>query len=203
MSDTLNLEFPPPDPSEPECDFILGQYMRAWNQVEFAVRYAIWALLRTDQQRADLFTSVFQMAALRSFMEALASHVVRDKSQQAEFAQLMEELKALSGIRNRLVHGTWMLRLTSDKTTKKITSADFVRFSPTTDAEDRRILHSRTHQKSAKLQNRHEFSPERIVEETNKLRPFCERLRGFIDQAQIAPLEPPRRAARPMPDGQT
>ena len=196
-----SIELPEPDPPIAECDFALGQYMRSWNQIERALTEMLGVLLGTDDLRAEIISEVVQHAALRDLMRDIGSHYL-DHAQRAELFTLLDELKSLAGIRNRLVHGEWTVIVQIDPKTKAPAKAFWSRQPFVTDRDTLLAMHDPKSQRSKHLKARNEFPAEAVVAEAGKLMPFARKLKKLAGELRVGRGHPPkpraqrRRAAR-------
>ena len=179
------IDFPEPDPPIDQCDIALGQYMRSWSQVERALTTLLGALLGTDDLRAEIVSEIVQQAALRDLMRGVGSHYL-DDIQKVELFALLDELKSLAGIRNRLVHGQWTLIIQVDPKTKVPAKAFWSRQPFVTDRDTLLAMHDAKSQKSKHLKAKNQFPAEAVADEAMKLLPFARKVSKLASELRVS-----------------
>lgn len=187
--DIANAELPNPTVPIEFCDQALGNFMRAWNQVEHAIASAVEVLLGTDQRRARIMLEDVQQAALRDLLQHVGSFYLTT-DQQKELNEILGEIKTLTGIRNKLVHGQWGIYIKKNNETGDIISAEWSRNSFVNDANTLREMFNPRSQRAKHLKSKFHFSPEQIIEEAEKVRPLAAKLTDLVKRLQVAPDHP-------------
>jgi hypothetical protein len=198
--DLDDVDLPELTTPQAECDRILGEYMNGWHQVEIAVADAVETILGLDHFRASLIVGSLQMSALKDILLLTASNYVPD-NQLKPFVKAMEELKALTGVRNKLVHGSWTVHVKVEDGTHKPISAELARTTMTWDGEAASAMQDPSRQNYQHLRDKMVFRPAGIQAETLKLRPFAQTLKSLLSLLKVE-RQPDKRQSRPAPKQQ-
>ena len=180
----------PPEPPVPECDRILGAYLRAWNQVEHGLSQLFTKLIDTNQDAAYIvFHGIPDAGARRRILEALANSRL-NKAGQKKLFDLMERLANATQRRNRIIHGEWMMmiQIHRDKTgTERARTATWVRAYMPVDLELFHEMH-----KNPKTRKQYRYEIKTIVNITNEAQKFARELMQFAESISLLPYVPPR-----------
>jgi hypothetical protein len=193
------MELPEPTVSLDVCAHALGAYMTEWDKLSLALTSATEVLLGTDDLRAHIIVESIQHSSLRDALRDVASHYL-NASQFSEMCAVLEDIKKIAGIRNRLVHGRWTMIIKMHE--GKAVSNDWARVSVITDKDTLHTMMNPKSQKSKALKERNQFSPDDIYEQARKIGPIADKLitlTGTLKVSRSHPEEPRsqrRRAAR-------
>ena len=184
------IEAPEPQPPLPECDRQLGLYMRAHNEIEKGMLFAFERLLDANLTAAMIvFHSSASAATIREVMIALG----RNRLSTREFEKLQKLLlrvKTQATIRNRIVHGTWMMNVKvhrrNDGTEAKRTNT-WLRWYQPSDPEILSKMHGPP--RNAKLRADYEFSVQRIEQLAEEAHSLGRELQAFADLMTIQPYQ--------------
>ena len=163
-----SIEFPEPTIPIQHCDQSLGYFMRAWSQLEFSMLRAVQTLLGIDELRSHIVMQSVQQAAVRDLLRDTGSFYLNPKD-QASLNTILDQIKGLAGVRNKLVHGNWGVHLTQDPNTKKVTEAVWSRDAFVTDGNTLAEMLTPSSQKGKSLRAKHHFSPTQIMAESEKV----------------------------------
>lgn len=106
------IQIPPTDVSQEHCDFYLGNYMRAFNQLEIQLMGLFTKLLDAPDQAAHIvFHSGINAQTMREIIVALARLRLGDSDFRKVESLMLGAVKKAVTKRNRLVHGQWQLAL--------------------------------------------------------------------------------------------
>jgi len=175
-----------------DCDMVLGQYMRAWNQLELATFDLFQRLLDANIVTASIiFDAGIDQRTMRSILDALGKQRLR-KTDYAALARLLRRMKDAASIRNRLVHGTWQLNLVMGDKPLQSERAEWVRFYRPTDPEAyHQIAGKRPNQKLLAV---HQFKLERIVKIARDVADLAKDVRHLANSASLLPARIPQPA---------
>ncbi len=179
-----SIEFPEPTIPIQHCDQALGYFMRSWSQLEFSLRRAVQILLGVDEMRSHLVMQNIQQAAVRDLLRDTGSFYL-SSSDQSALNSLLDQIKVLAGVRNKLVHGNWGVHLTQDPTNKKVIEAEWSRDAFVTDGNTLGEMLTPGSQKGKSLRAKHHFSPVQIMAESDKVAMTAKQLDQFAQNLDV------------------
>jgi hypothetical protein len=119
------IKIPPPEqykPPLPECDRILGLYLRAWNQLENSLFNLFEKLVDAPPKTAFILyhSGLNAPGPLRSCLQAIAKERLKIEDQK-KVSSFIRRYKKITTGRNRIIHGTWHMSIIihRDKTGKE------------------------------------------------------------------------------------
>lgn len=197
------MEVPEPSISMDQCAHALGVYMFDWDGLSMALQAVTETLLGTDALRAHITVESVQQSTIRDLLRDIGSHYL-DAGQFSGLSAVLDEVRALAGVRNRLVHGRWTIAVKVHE--GKAVSSEWLRVSSVTDKETLFTMHNRNHQRSETLRKKFEYSPDAIHAEALKIRPVADKLIKLAGELRVSPDHPPeprsqRRQAARKPKG--
>lgn len=155
--------------------------------MELAVTRTIEALIGTDTLRAAIISNHVQQAALRDVIRDIGSHYLNPVD-RSELTLILESLRALNGVRNKLVHGSWVSNIGVHNGVAKFHR--LVRQGFVSDKDTEQSMHDPKNQKGKHLRSKHTFPPAQIVVETEKVRPLAQRLTALAERMNVTRYHP-------------
>jgi len=176
-----------PEPSEEECDRVLGAYLRSWGQIDHALRKVFSKLADTNQAASYiLFQGTTDAGARRQIIEALGNSRLK-KADQTKLASLLERAKTAAGRRNRIIHGDWLIHIqihTDKKTGKeRARTATWMRAYAPVDLEQYDEIH-----KNQKVRNQYRYSIQTIINIMNETRKLAREIDAFAGSISLLPF---------------
>lgn len=103
-----NIPFDPNDLSDHEPNFVLGQFMTAWSQVESLCGFLFRDL---SEIRFEIATIIFDRVGTREQTEIVTELIdmIEDGQLRDMARKALVEVEALSKARNKIVHAGWGL----------------------------------------------------------------------------------------------
>jgi hypothetical protein len=179
----------PPEPSEEECDRVLGAYLRAWNQIEHALEALISKLIESNPTTGHIISaSISDWRTRRELIEALAAGRLR-KSDKLTVSGILDKVSRANTKRNRLVHGKWTLLINvhRDKDgAKRAVVGKWVRADWSGDFDKMREIRS-----NPKVRKQHEYGVQQIANLTNSTRTLARLIASFSEALTLLPYVPP------------
>lgn len=141
-------------------------------------------LLGVDEMRSHLVMQNIQQAAVRDLLRDTGSFYL-SSSDQSALNSLLDQIKVLAGVRNKLVHGNWGVHLTQDPTNKKVIEAEWSRDAFVTDGNTLGEMLTPGSQKGKSLRAKHHFSPVQIMAESDKVAMTAKQLDQFAQNLDV------------------
>lgn len=103
-----NIPFDPAELSNPDTNFVLGQFMTAWSQTESLCGFLFRELSQISYEIAN---TIFDRIGTREQIEILAELVdlIPDGDRNSRAAVALKEVEDISKARNKIVHAGWGL----------------------------------------------------------------------------------------------
>lgn len=180
----------PPTPSEPECDRILGAYLRAWNQIEMSLASLLVHLTETNVNTGLILTeSISDWRARREIIEALGSARLR-KPDQKKLLEFTDRIHRANTQRNRIVHGSWTLVITihkDQKGEKRAVIGKWYRADMPADQAKRDEIRT-----NPKVRKQHQFGAQQIINITASTHELAKEIREFQRTLKLTPYIAPQ-----------
>lgn len=179
----------PPEPSEEECDRILGAYLRAWNQIEISLAALLSHLADSNTTTGYILSqAISDWRTRREIIEALGNARLK-KADQAQLLDLMEQVQRANTKRNRLVHGSWTLLINIHRDqhgTKRAVTGKWIRADWPSDLGKMDEIRS-----NPKIRKQHEYNTQTIVNLTGSARKLARAVDAFTKATSLVPFVPP------------
>jgi len=183
----------PPENTPDECDVSLGNYLRAWDQIEHQLLPLFNKMLGTHQNATQILLQVkLNQPTLRDILEALSPLRLTPKD-QAALKALLRRWQSASSRRNRIVHGHWTLSVEMVKGPSgkdDHTKSKWVRFySPADPTILSRIMRKKPDQK---LQAAHRFRLRDIHQAAEDVKKLASDMAAFNNRIRVLPFVTPQ-----------
>jgi hypothetical protein len=178
------IEFAEPAISDAECDQALGSFLRAWNSLELNLTTLMGKLALTDDLRTQILAQSIPQANQRDLIIALGVATISQEDMR-RLRPLIEEVKTATGIRNKLVHGTWRLVLQRKKKTDPF-EASWVR---TVKLVEPNLLSPNANQESSQRtkvqQAKNQYTFEQILKSTADVYQLAKKVEQFMSRLNL------------------
>jgi len=205
MANTPPVTFTePPENTPAECDAVLGEYLRAWDQMEIRLVPLFSKMLGTHQNATLVILEAgINQPTLRDMLKALG-HFRLTERDQSNLTSLLRRWSNASTKRNRIVHGNWTLSIKMVKGPsgkRDHTKSEWKRVYQPANPEIKKHIFSETG--DAKTKAKYLFTLNDISKATADIRKLAGGIKTFSDQINPLPFQDPQHLALEQTTTQT